>query len=285
MGLGICDVTAIGVSGDDGEGYELRQVMDGQAMNMQLFMVLPEIMTPTYTKPLVREADGTLRELNRLDIRSREPLSEEAQEMLAERLDYVASISDAVIICDQEADPELGVITPSFVEKLAETAERNDECICWVNSRGDISRFRNCIIKPNAHEACRAAGVVYDGEPTIEQAREAGEKLLAQTDSRAVIVTLGSEGVLVLSPDSEAMHVPGVAVEGAIDIVGAGDSFTAGMASALAVMDVGLAEAAIIGNLVASITIQQIGTTGHATPEQLMQRLEDVQAGRVPGAS
>ncbi len=285
MGLGICDVSAIGVCGDDGEGYEMRQVMERQYLNVELFMVLDELMTPTYTKPLVREADGTLREINRLDIRSREPLSAEAQEMLAKRLDYVGGISDAVIISDQEAAPELGVITPGFVEALADVAERNAERVFWVDSRGDISRFRNCIIKPNAHEACRAAGVTYYGEPTLEHARDAGEKLLAQTDSRAVIVTLGSEGVLVLAPDSEALHVPGVAVEGPIDIVGAGDSFTAGMASALAVIDVELAEAAIVGNLVASITIQQIGTTGHATPEQLMQRLEDVQAGRVPGAS
>ena len=72
-------------------------------------------------------------------------------------------------------------------------------------------------------------------------------------------------------------------VEGPIDIVGAGDSFTAGMASALAVAtaDTTLVQGAIVGNLVASITIQQIGTTGYATPEQLLQRLEDVQSKRI----
>jgi len=242
-------------------------------------------MTPTYTKPLVREADGTLRELNRLDIRSREPLPDSVQETIAERLDYMASISDAVIVCDQEADPELGVVTPALVEALAYTAGRLDDCIVWVDSRGDISRFRNCIIKPNAFEACRAAGVEFDGEPTIDQACEAGERLLEQTASRAVIVTLGREGVLVVTPDYEPMHVPGVPVEGEIDIVGAGDSFTAGMVSALAVIDTDWEHAAIIGNLVASITIQQIGTTGYATPEQLMQRLQDMHAGRAPGRS
>jgi hypothetical protein len=35
-----------------------------------------------------------------------------------------------------------------------------------------------------------------------------------------------------------------------------------------------LAEAALVGNLVASITIQQIGTTGVASPEQLRDRLD-----------
>jgi len=282
-GLGVCDVSVIGVCGDDGEGYELRQAMEAQFLNTELFLTVPEIMTPTYTKPLVREADGALRELNRLDIRSREPLPDEVQEAIAERMDYLASISDAVIICDQEADPELGVVTPGFVEALAQTAARNQECVVWVDSRGDISRFRNCIIKPNAWEACRAAGVVHSGEPTIWHALEAGETLLEQADLRAVVVTLGEEGVVIIPPDEEPMHVPGVPIEGEIDIVGAGDSFTAGMVSALAVIDTDWEHAAIIGNLVASITIQQIGTTGHATPDQLLQRLEDVQQSGVIG--
>lgn len=282
-GLGVCDVSVIGVCGDDGEGYELRQVMETQFLNTELFLTVPEIMTPTYTKPLVREAGGALRELNRLDIRSREPLSGEVQDTIAERLDYLASISDAVIVCDQEADPELGVVTPGFVDALAETAARNQECVVWVDSRGDISRFRHCIIKPNAFEACRAAGVDFDGEPTIEQAREAGERLMEQTESWTVVVTLGARGVLVIRRDEEPFHVPGVHVEGEIDIVGAGDSFTAGMVATLAVIDTDWEHAAIVGNLTASITIQQIGTTGHATPEQLLQRLEDMHAGRMIG--
>lgn len=282
-GLGVCDIGIVGVCGDDGEGHELRAAIESAAVNAELFMTVPEIMTPTYTKPLVQEADGTLRELNRLDIRARDPLPQSVQETLAERLDYLAGISDAVIISDQEADPDLGVVTPAFVEALSYTAGRLDDCIVWVDSRGDITRFRNCIIKPNAYEACRAVNPMFQGEPTSGEACEAGETLLEQTDSRAVVVTLGSNGVLVITPEEETMHVPGVPVEGEIDIVGAGDSFTAGMVATLAVQGMGWDQAAIVGNLVASITIQQIGTTGHATQEQLMQRLEDMHAGRVPG--
>ncbi len=282
--LGIADVVPVGISGDDGEGYELRTAMDEQRLNMELFITVPELMTPTYTKPLVRQADGTLRELNRLDIRNREPISPGAAEMIIQRLQRVADECDGVIISDQEDAAEHGVITPRVVQALAEVAERFPERVFWVDSRGDISRFRNVIIKPNAYEACRAAGVAFDGEPSLEQAREAGERLLEQTYSRAVVVTLGRQGVLVIAPEIEATHVPAVRVEGEIDIVGAGDSFTAGMVSALCVSAT-LVEAAIVGNLVASITIQQIGTTGTATPEELLQRLEDVQAGHVPGAS
>lgn len=283
VGLELRGVIATGFMGDDGEGHELRQAMSELRIHSDGVEVTPEMVTPTYTKPVVREADGTLRELNRLDIRNRRPIPQEIEDHIIRRLEEHAYDCRRVIISDQEENAELGAITPRVVDALSELGEAFPETF-WVDSRGDISRFRNCIIKPNAHEACRAAGVECDGGPTIEQAREAGEKLLEQTDSRAVIVTLGAEGVLVITPDRETMRVPGVPVEGEIDIVGAGDSFTAGMVAALAVPDMDWEHGAIVGNLTASITIQQIGTTGHATPEQLMQRLEDMHAGRAPGS-
>ena len=55
------------------------------------------------------------------------------------------------------------------------------------------------------------------------------------------------------------------------DIVGAGDSCSAGITCAM-VSGATHEQAAAFGNLVASITIQQIGTTGTASPEQVRQR-------------
>ena len=55
---------------------------------------------------------------------------------------------------------------------------------------------------------------------------------------------------------------------GPIDIVGAGDAATSGIVTAL-LAGADELEAAELGNLVASITIRQLGTTGTATPDQL----------------
>jgi sugar/nucleoside kinase (ribokinase family) len=68
--------------------------------------------------------------------------------------------------------------------------------------------------------------------------------------------------------------VPAVPVKGEIDIVGAGDSTSAGTVSALC-SGANLVEAAQVGQLVASITVQQIGTTGVATREQVLRRLHE----------
>ncbi|MGD9497527.1 MAG: bifunctional heptose 7-phosphate kinase/heptose 1-phosphate adenyltransferase [Armatimonadota bacterium] len=280
--LGVQRILAIGAIGDDGEGYELRRELKARAVDTRRLLVRPELMTPTYTKPLVRVADGSLRELNRLDFRNREPTSREIELGLIQSLQQVAGQADAIIVADQEELADHGSITTPVVRELERLAQAHAGTVLWADSRGDISRFRHCIVKPNVFEACRAARVVHQGEPTLEQACAAGEALLEQTDSRAVVVTLGDRGVLVIAPDVQTTHVPAVRVQGEIDIVGAGDSATAGMVSALCA-GATLVEAALIGNLVASITIQQLGTTGTASPEQVLQRLQDVHAGRVPG--
>ena len=64
----------------------------------------------------------------------------------------------------------------------------------------------------------------------------------------------------------------GIAVEGPIDTVGAGDSATAGIAATL-LAGGSEREAAEVGNLDASITIRQLGATGTATPEQVVAAL------------
>jgi sugar/nucleoside kinase (ribokinase family) len=71
--------------------------------------------------------------------------------------------------------------------------------------------------------------------------------------------------------------IPAFPVNGPVDIVGAGDSTSAGITSAM-VAGATPAQAAAFGNLVASITIQQIGTTGTATPAQVRERWRQVKA-------
>ncbi|HOX33340.1 MAG TPA: PfkB family carbohydrate kinase, partial [Spirochaetales bacterium] len=67
-------------------------------------------------------------------------------------------------------------------------------------------------------------------------------------------------------------RVPAIRVEGPVDPTGAGDSFTAGALLALAAGASPL-EAALVGNLVASITVRRLGETGTARPEELFGAL------------
>ena len=84
--------------------------------------------------------------------------------------------------------------------------------------------------------------------------------------------------MLVVDPRQDPVSiqsVPGYRVDGPIDPVGAGDSTSAALACALAA-GASLEQAASFANLVASITVQQIGITGTASPGQVIERFREV---------
>jgi sugar/nucleoside kinase (ribokinase family) len=76
------------------------------------------------------------------------------------------------------------------------------------------------------------------------------------------------EGIIVFDAAGFA-RIRAVPVHGPIDTVGAGDSAVAGLSAALCA-GASPREVAKIGNLVASVTIHQIGTTETATPGQVL---------------
>lgn len=272
--LQIGSIQAVGAIGDDGQGYELRQGLQRTGVDMTHLLVLEEIFTPTYTKPMVIQPDGSEQESHRLDLKNRRPLTEAVQERLLAELEAVLPEVQAVIIADQVAEEQLGVITPFVRDRVAELAAAHEDVIFFADSRANAGNFRNVIIKPNAREA---AGIMGELEPSGgEDTRAALERVgreLARRNGRPVYITLGADGMLVCR-DEDATHVPGIPVTGPLDICGAGDSATAGIVSALCA-GATVEEAALVGNLVASITVQQVGTTGTATPTEVLQRFID----------
>ena len=70
----------------------------------------------------------------------------------------------------------------------------------------------------------------------------------------------------------EPVRVPAVLVPAPVDPTGAGDSFSAGAVLSLAA-GASPVEAALVGNLVASITVRQLSTTGTARPAELFLAL------------
>lgn len=264
-------VTALGVIGEDGMGYELQRGLREHGVKDDLLVRHPGRFTPTYTKPMMKEPDGKAYELNRLDIKNRLPMPLELEEQIVASLWEVIHRVDGIIVADQVPERNCGVITDRVRGVLSDLALAYPGKVIAVDSRVRIGEFRNVILKPNAREAVLAIWpecLQVDRDTAIACASK-----LYEQNGRPVFLTVGADGILVF--DRDGMHsVPGIRVRGPIDIVGAGDSTMAGIVSSLC-CGASTAEAAWVGNLVASITIQQIGATGTATREQVMARYRE----------
>jgi len=267
-------VTALGVIGDDGMGYELLSGLRERGVGVEPLIQAVDLFTPTYTKPMMQEQDGRIHELNRLDIKNRQPLPAEIEERIAAGLYEWAERVDGIVVADQVQERNCGVVTDRVRAILSELGAVYPARVIAVDSRVRIGEFSNVIAKPNAREVVCAIYPERTMEKPDRSTVESCGRQLQRRSSRPAFVTVGADGVLVF--DRQGMnHVPGVRVSGPIDIVGAGDSVMAGIVSALC-SGATPVEAALVGNLVASITIQQIGTTGTATREQVLGRYREM---------
>ena len=281
-------VSAVGVIGQDGEGFELRQDLRRMGVNIDGLIEAPDRFTPTYTKPMLRSADGPEREINRLDVKNRQLLSVQYEEDVVDQLERLVPGVDGVIIADQVQERNCGVITAGMRATLARLAQAYPSKPFAADSRVRIGEFEQVIIKPNLHEAEAAVQALAEhlppetricAEPPFSSPKAETDGLapasmygstLFQKNQKPIFVTLGALGILVVS-GSGLEHVPGVPVTGEIDIVGAGDSVMAGLMAGLCAGGTAK-EAAFLGNMAASITIQQLSTTGTASRQQLRQQ-------------
>jgi rfaE bifunctional protein kinase chain/domain len=270
-------VTALGAIGDDGEGYELLRGLERQGVNTDPLLRVGDRYTPTYTKPMMHEADGRTHELSRLDIKNRAPLPASLEDALIERLTDLVPVVQGVIVADQAPERNCGVLTDRVRQALIELAGRYQDVIMAVDSRRRIGEYRLMVLKPNEREAVRALDPQHDGEITLDTAEAAG-MALAQRSGYPVYVTVGEQGILLCS-EQGCQHIPAVPVTGPIDIVGAGDSTMAGIVSGLC-CGATPAQAALLGNLVASVTIRCLGTTGTASQAQVLQALAKWRSGQ-----
>ncbi len=270
--LGAGRIRAFAVVGDDGEGYELGQALERLGVvDRSGIVVANEWRTPTYTKPLVCQAGAAPRELHRLDIKNQHPLPPEYEGRLLEALTGAWPELDVLLVLDQIGGAGHGVVTSRVLDRLAGLGKSGAQPLL-ADSRDRIEVFRSAWLKPNRTECLRAVGAA----PSLEAAVTA----LAGQAGRPVFCTCGEEGIVLADPRADRprlVRVPAYPVAGPVDIVGAGDSTSAGIACAIAA-GIDPVQAAAFGNLVASITIQQIGRTGTATPEQVRDRWREVRS-------
>ena len=272
------EVRAVGLCGDDGEGFELIRALEERHIDTSGMVRDPSLCTSTYIKP-IREKEGTARELSRLDIRNGSPAPRAALEQVKEALRQIVPRCAAVVIADQFTFQAGSVLGGDVPDLLAELAAADPKRFFMADSRSNGARYRNVLIKCNASELLDLADRLDrpDAQAVVKADASADRNLdalldaggrLARRNGTPVFVTRGAEGAILFEPDSRPVLIPAVPVQPPIDICGAGDATNAGIAFSCA-LGLPLAESALVASAVSSITIKQIGVTGTASPDEV----------------
>lgn len=260
--LGVGEIFAFGIVGDDPFGDKMLNLLADKAnCDNMLVSDSSSWQTLTYCKPILAGEEQP-----RLDVGNFNRLSKEQAAQLINSLENKLERFHIVIINEQVIS---GIHTDYLRRRLAEVVKRYKKPVFLLDGR-HVQGAYAAWLKMNEHEALKMCGKEkpVTEEISRDEVLEAIE-IIFQKQGLPMVVTRGAEGCVVRSAAGVSM-VPGIKVTGEIDTVGAGDSFLAGLSAALAVGKE-LGTAAQVGNLVSAVTIQKIGQTGTATPEEIIE--------------
>ena len=188
----------------------------------------------------------------RADRESRAPISREIEDKIVEALRAEIETADAIVISDYNK----GLLTPRLLSGALKAARARELIVCLDPKMRSFLHYQPLtVITPNNQEAAEASGVAIEDEASLV---EAGRKILASIDCRALLVTRGEEGMTLFTDGGDVTHIPTVARE-VYDVTGAGDTVIATLALALA-SGASLAESAMMANHAAGVVVGKVGT-------------------------
>lgn len=260
--MGVKDVRAFGVLGPDPFGTEMVKVMKQNGINPKN-LIVQEIdwSTHVYTKPYIGDI-----EQNRIDFGNFNMLSEQTADKLIGNLEAEIPEVDIIIINQQVLS---GIHTEYFRSKITKVIQSFPDKIFIVDSRNYSASYEGAYRKMNDLEAAILGGFKKDTNDVVlySEVKEAAINLYKKF-GKPLFITRGARGSIIVN-ENGVTNIDGLMIISKVDTVGAGDSYLAGAASALAA-GYSLEIAAEIGSYVAGVTVQKLFQTGTASPSEIL---------------
>jgi D-beta-D-heptose 7-phosphate kinase/D-beta-D-heptose 1-phosphate adenosyltransferase len=234
----------IGAVGHDPAADLLRKVLREADVDTATVVDTPTIPTTTKTRLLAGHS-----QIARFDEES--PLNDAAaRDAILERVAARLPEARVAILSDYAK----GVCDTAVCRAVIEGAARAGIPTIVDPKGADFSRYCNAsVITPNRSEAMAVCGFpIRDSDDAIR----AAESIRARFSIAAVVVTIGEQGMVVVSNGRVAV-IPTQA-KGVFDVTGAGDTAVAMLAVALA-EGMPLEDACVLANAAAGIQVSRIG--------------------------
>lgn len=253
-------VKAVGLFGEDEQGRSLRHIFDSAGIDTQGVLLAPDRPTVTKTRISGHAPQSVTQQIVRLDRKSDKLPDLALQLQLAKYIRSQVSMVDAVV-CSDYGD---GVLTPPVIA----AALSHSRTI--VDAQKQLQRYQGAMLfTPNLPEAEQAVGYPITSPQTLTQA---GQDLLTLTQAQQILITRGEQGMSLFDRTDTEQHIPAFNRTGVFDVTGAGDTVVAALTLSLTA-GASFWEAAVLGNLAASIVVRQFGTTT-TTPSQMKAALQ-----------
>jgi D-beta-D-heptose 7-phosphate kinase/D-beta-D-heptose 1-phosphate adenosyltransferase len=229
--------------GDDAEGQVIKTMLRDIGSEARSIVTVPR-RTTTKTRVLARS-----QQVVRFDEEEDSDIAGDDVGRLLDAALRAVDNADAVVLEDYNK----GVLTATLIAPVMQQAQsRNIPVVVDPKYRNFFAYKGATIFKPNRRELESALGAAVD----IEHA-EALPESIRRLGVENLLLTLGEAGMALVDAEGEVGRVPTTARE-VYDVVGAGDTVTAYLATMLAAGGTP-AEAAVIANFAAGVEVAKLG--------------------------
>lgn len=259
-------VSLIGVAGADTAGCALRGKLEQAGVDCEGLVVDEHMQTTTKVRILAGQLHSTRQQVIRIDYEGTPLANRQLHVQLHERALAAVQGADAVVISDYN----YGVASAEMTEALRAIA-LSKKCPVLVDSRFELSRFGGFTsATPNEDEVEQLLKV----ETNLTDLESAGERLREDLEYRALLITRGGNGMILLEDGVAPLHIAAVGGSEPVDVTGAGDTVMATYSLALAA-GASFSDAAHLANHAGGIVVMKRGTAA-ITPTELEHSIVNV---------
>jgi len=253
LSLGI-NVYCIGVIGNDSDGHDLLKCLNEHGANIKYIFSENARKTVSCIRPV---SNGIFDfNIHEFLCYNEHVISSDTLEKIKKALLGLVEKVDAIVAVEQFEKKGQGVLHPTIKKLIGDISLIYPSKIILADSRDYINQYENILLKCNQYEY---SNVCQDD--FIER-------------NKAFFLTKGEIGMSIIERNKDnEVEVPAVGVsDEEVYTCGAGDSATAGIIAGL-LLGFDYIEAAQLGNIVASITIGKLNSTGVATISEIIDRI------------
>ena len=244
-------VSVVGVIGEDYQAQDLKNAFNEAGIDCESLIVDKMRKTITKTRISGSCSHSITQQIVRIDRQTNAPISFSTEAKLIEEIEALIPEFDAIILSDYH----IGTLSNKVIESVMNLAKKYSKKVI-VDAQKDLDKYKETFsMTPNLPDTQKHVGFFLN---TKEDFIKAGKKLIEQTGADNILITCGSEGMVVVEKNDKYTHIPVFNKSKVFDVTGAGDTVTATYSLALAI-GAEPVYAAIIGNIAAGIVIKQFG--------------------------
>jgi D-glycero-beta-D-manno-heptose-7-phosphate kinase len=243
----------VGVVGDDEAGDALLHYFREKQISTRQVIRVPDRLTPTKTRILGGLTHWQRQQIVRVDREPAQPLAPKFRTRVTRAAAALLGTSTGILVSDYG----YGTTHAREVDWLRRRLRRRPLPIT-IDSRYDLRTYKHLTAAtPNEPEVESVFGQSIGHD--LDRLHTLGRKLLQRQSLQALLVTRGSDGMVLFEPRRAPCHLPIVGSDQAVDVTGAGDTVIAAFTLALAA-GASFLEAARLANFAGGLVVMKRGT-------------------------